>query len=100
MSVLLRAENAQDIIVLVNGLSKVTPLLFIPPLGIGVAELAFDRGRVGVVSVLQRQRAGSANFATLAQSCDFLPGEDPHLPPWLEELVPQRKRRGGRRSER
>lgn len=66
MSVLLRAENSQDIIVFVNRLSKVTSLLLIPPLGIGVAELAFDSGRVGVVSVLQRNR-GSANFTRLVQ---------------------------------
>lgn len=73
MGVLLRAENAQDIIVFMNRLSKVTSLLLIPPLGIGVAELALDSGRVGVVSVLRR--TGSANFTTLDAEYKTIPGE-------------------------
>lgn len=53
MSVLLGTENTKNIVVLVDWLAKVTSFLLIPPVGVGVAELAFHGRRVGVVSVLQ-----------------------------------------------
>ena len=54
MGVLLRTENTEDIVILVDWLAKVASFLLIPPVGVGVAELAFHGRRVGVVSVLHR----------------------------------------------
>mgnify|MGYP006976746385 CR=1 FL=1 len=36
-----------------DGLAKVPPLLLVPPVGMGVAELALDAGRVDVAAVLR-----------------------------------------------
>lgn len=52
MGVCLSGEDTQDIIVLVDGLAVVAALLLVPPVGVRVTELALDRGRVGVLSVL------------------------------------------------
>lgn len=35
-----------------NGLSKVSPLLLVPPVAVGIAELSFNIGRVDVAAVL------------------------------------------------
>lgn len=51
--VLIRGEHAHDIVVLVHRLAKVPPLLLVPPVGMGIAELALDAGRVDVAAVLR-----------------------------------------------
>jgi hypothetical protein len=55
--VLLRGEDAEDVVVLVDGFAVVAALLLVPPVAVGVAELALDgqggsEGGVGVVAVL------------------------------------------------
>lgn len=50
--VLVWGEHAEDIVVLVDGLAIVSPLLLVPPVGVRVAELALDRGRLDVSTVL------------------------------------------------
>ena len=57
MSVLFGTENTKNIVVLVDWLAEVTSFLFIPPVGVGIPELAFHGWRVGVVSVLQPQQS-------------------------------------------
>lgn len=52
MGVLLRTEDTQDIIVLMDRLAKVPPLLLVPPAFVGVSELALLTGRVRVVAIL------------------------------------------------
>jgi hypothetical protein len=52
MGILLRTENSQDFILLVNWLAEIPPLLLVPPVGIGVSELALDSGRVLVAAIL------------------------------------------------
>jgi hypothetical protein len=52
MGVLLRTEDTQDIIVLMDQLAKVPPLLLVPPAFVGVSELALLTGRVRVVAIL------------------------------------------------
>lgn len=52
--VLFRREHAQDIVVLVHGLAVVAPLLLVPPVGVGVTELALLGRRVDVATVLCR----------------------------------------------
>lgn len=48
----MRREDAQLVVVLVAGLAIVPPLLLVPPVAVGVAELSLDRGRLDVASVL------------------------------------------------
>lgn len=59
MSVLLRAEHTENIVILMHWLAKVTSFLLIPPVGVGVAELALHGRRVGIVSILQPQQSAS-----------------------------------------
>jgi hypothetical protein len=40
-------------VVLVHRLAKVPPLLLVPPVGVGIAELALDARRVDVAAVLR-----------------------------------------------
>lgn len=53
MGVLLRTEDTQDIVVFMDRFSKVPPLLFIPPVAVGISELTLHTGRVGVVTILE-----------------------------------------------
>lgn len=46
-------EDAQQIVILVDGLAKVSSLLGIPPVAVGVTELSLDCGRVDVATVLR-----------------------------------------------
>ncbi len=56
MSVLFGGENAEDIVVFVDGFSEVPSLLLVPPVGVGVAEMAgYGRG-VDVAAVLGGER--------------------------------------------
>jgi hypothetical protein len=51
MRVVLRREDAKDIVVFVHRLAVIPPLDGIPPVGVGISVLAFDgesRGEVGV----------------------------------------------------
>lgn len=52
MGVLLRTEDGQDVVVFVDRLAKVPPLLFVPPVMVGVSELALLTRRVRVVAIL------------------------------------------------
>lgn len=52
--VVVRGEDAEDVVVFVNGLAKVAALLRVPPVGMGIAVLTLDGGRVDVASVLWR----------------------------------------------
>lgn len=45
-------KDAQDVVVLVDGLAVVAALLLVPPVGVGVAELALDGWGVDVAAVL------------------------------------------------
>ena len=55
MRVFVRREEAENIIVFVDGLAEVAALLLVPPVRVRVAELPLLRGRVDVASVLERQ---------------------------------------------
>lgn len=55
MSVLLWGEYAQDIVVFVNRFSKVPSLLLIPPVGVGVAQMAGYGWGVDVAAVLSEK---------------------------------------------
>lgn len=50
--VLVRREDAHLVVVLVAGLAVVPPLLLVPPVAVGVAELSLDWGGLDVASVL------------------------------------------------
>lgn len=50
--VYVRREDAQLVVVLVDGLAEVPPLLLVPPVAVRVAELSLDRGGLDVASVL------------------------------------------------
>lgn len=52
MGVFVGGEHAQDVVIFVYGFPKVSTLLLVPPVAVGVAELALLRGWVGVTSVL------------------------------------------------
>ena len=52
MCVLVRTKHAEDILILVNWLAEITALLLVPPVTIGVPELALDAGRIDVAAVL------------------------------------------------
>lgn len=52
VGVSLCGEDAQDVVVFVDGLAEVAAFLLVPPVAIRVAKLALDEGRVDVASVL------------------------------------------------
>ncbi len=52
MCVQLWREHAQDIVVFMDRFSKVPSLLLVPPVGVGVAELAGDGWGVDVAAIL------------------------------------------------
>lgn len=52
MCVLLEREYSQDILILMDRLSKISSFLLVRPVGIGVSELSLDRRRVDVTTVL------------------------------------------------
>lgn len=52
MGVLVGGEDAEDVVVLVDELAEVAALLLVPPVGVGVAELALLGRGVGVAAVL------------------------------------------------
>lgn len=51
MRILLGTENAKDIIVFVYGFAVISSLLLVPPVCVGVSELARDWGGVYVAAV-------------------------------------------------
>lgn len=54
--VLVRREDAQLVEVLVAGFAVVPPILLVPPVAVGVAELSLDWGGLDVASVLCERR--------------------------------------------
>lgn len=52
VGILFGAENAEDLVLFVNRLAKVTLLLLIPPAAVGISELALHAGRVLVAAIL------------------------------------------------
>lgn len=52
VGILFRAEDTENLVVLVNWLAKVALLLLIPPAAIWVSELALHLGRVLVAAIL------------------------------------------------
>lgn len=46
-------EHAVNVVVLVDGLAVVASFLLVPPVAIGVTELALQRGRVDVAAILR-----------------------------------------------
>lgn len=52
VGVLVGGEDAEDVVILVDELAEVAALLLIPPVGVGVAELALLGRGVGVAAVL------------------------------------------------
>lgn len=64
--VLPRREDAQQIVVLVNGLAKVSALLRVPPVGAGITELALDSRRVDVAAVLRYYQSAPLNSEKMA----------------------------------
>lgn len=69
--VLVRREDAHLVVVLVAGLAIVPPLLLVPPVAVGVAELSLDWGGLDVASVL---------FDTVSPVVSTLAGSDVFLP--------------------
>lgn len=61
MCVLLRTKYAQYIIVFMDGFPVVTPLLFVPPVSIGIAKLPLDWRWVNVAAVLKSLKVGQKN---------------------------------------
>lgn len=53
----LGGEEAESVVVLVDGLAKVTTLLLVPPIAVGVTEGALDCRRVYVAAVLFTSRS-------------------------------------------
>jgi hypothetical protein len=54
MGILLGTENAQNLVLLMDGFAKVPPFLLIPPVAVRVSECTLDAGRVLVTTVLYR----------------------------------------------
>lgn len=52
VSILLRAEDIENLILFMNRLPKVTFLLLVPPAAVGISELALHAGRVLVAAIL------------------------------------------------
>ena len=52
MCVFFRREHAQNIVIFVYWLAKVTTFLFVPPVAMRIAELTFDTRRVDVATIL------------------------------------------------
>jgi len=52
MRVFLRRKHAEDIIIFMNWLAIVSPLLFVPPVGIWIAELALFGRWIDVAAIL------------------------------------------------
>lgn len=59
VGVLLRTEDTENIVLLVNGFTKVPSLLLVPPAAIGVSELTLHTGRVLVVAILEEWKRRS-----------------------------------------
>ena len=57
MCVLIRTEDTKDVVILVDRLAEIASLLLIPPVTIGIAELALYCGRVDVATVLDDHRS-------------------------------------------
>ena len=55
MGVLLEGEDAEDVVVLMDGLAVVAALLLVPPVGVRVAELTLLARRVNVAAVLWKK---------------------------------------------
>lgn len=58
MGVGFRAEGCQNIVVFVNRLSEVASVLRIPPLAVGVTELALLGRRIDIAAVLGAHHKG------------------------------------------
>lgn len=87
--VLVRAEQAQCIVVLVHRLAVVPPLLLIPPVGVRVAELSLDLGRVDVAAVLRDiVSPGPSNCAIKRGTPRHLPFQGlQHLSMWARRGI-------------
>lgn len=55
MGVLLRGEHAENVVVFMDRFTIIASLLFIPPVGIWVTELALFGGWVDVAAILLNQ---------------------------------------------
>lgn len=73
--VLVRGEDAQQIVILVDGFAEVPPLLGIPPVAIGVTELPLDRGRVDVAAILARVELPFCQQPYAHLTCIQAPGQ-------------------------
>lgn len=60
--VFVRREHAEHIVVFVDGFTEVSTLLGIPPVGVGVAELTLNSGRVNVTTVLYNRKMLAFSF--------------------------------------
>lgn len=98
VSVLLRAEDTQNIVVFVHRFAEVASFLLIPPSAVWIAELAFDGRRVGVVSVLRRT-ISSGHTMQFNMSRE-VPSEGRLPQPGLEEPGFERRQRGDEHSSR
>lgn len=56
MCILLGTEDAEDFILLVNGLAKIPSLLLIPPVAVGVSESTLHTRGILITSVLEADR--------------------------------------------
>lgn len=52
VGILLRAEDTENLVLLVDRFAKVTLLLLVPPTAVGISELALHTGRVLVAAIL------------------------------------------------
>ncbi|KAL8933278.1 MAG: hypothetical protein Q9211_005870, partial [Gyalolechia sp. 1 TL-2023] len=52
MRVFVGGEDAEDVVIFVDGFPEVAPFLLVPPVGVGVAELALLGRRLDVAAIL------------------------------------------------
>lgn len=57
MGVLLRTEDVKDIVVFVKRFAKVSSLLFVEPVAVGISECPLQARGVGIVAVLRRNQS-------------------------------------------
>ena len=67
MGILVWREDAEDVVVLVDGLAVVAHFLLVPPIGVGVAKLALEwkgrgEGGIGIAAILRVTGGGGVSL--------------------------------------
>lgn len=68
--VVVRGEDSENIVILVDGLAKVSSLLGVPPVGIWISVLALDTGRINVAAILYFTEQLAIQPSSIAVSSD------------------------------